>query len=122
MYAARIPLVVLFTVLVMNNVGLSQQKKEVTLHGEIVDVISFVSSGAAKGTEEVRKSALSGNPLGFYDTGKKKLYLVGVPEMNKAANERLLPYIGIRVFVIGKVYTRNGVDLILISDIGKSIK
>ena len=99
----------------------AQQKAEKTLKGEIVDVIAFVSSGPGQAAEAVSKSGFSGNPLGFYDTTQKKLYLVGVPEMNGNANKKLLPYVGLHVFVIGKVYAQGGVNLILVSTIGKAI-
>jgi len=96
--------------------------KEVTLHGELVDLVSYISSGAMNDPEAIRKSAKVGNPIGFFDTSAKKIYIVGLPQINTGANERLLPYVGIRVFLIGKTYRKSGVDVILVSDIGKSIK
>jgi hypothetical protein len=100
----------------------AQTKKAVTVHGDLVDVVAFVSSGAKQEAEAITKSAKAGNPLGLYDSKAKKLYLVGSTQVNQSANEALVPYIGMRVFVTGKVYTRNGTNVILMSDIGKSIK
>jgi len=98
------------------------QVKEVTMHGEIVDVIAFVSSGAKQDAATIRASATSGNPLGFHETSTGKLYLLGSPEMNKSANEMVQSYVGLRVFVKGKTYNRDGTDVVLITDIGKSIR
>lgn len=100
----------------------SQTKKESTIIGEIVDVASFLTSQAKQDTAAIRKSAAVGNALGIYDTKAKKLYLVGRTELNTSANEKLLPYVSVRVFVIGKVYSKAGVSIILINDIGRSIK
>ena len=96
--------------------------KEVTLVGELVDLVSFISSGAKQSPEAIRKSAQVGNPIGFFEPTTKRIFVVGLPKINSGANARLLPYVGMRVFLVGKTYTRNGVDVIVMSDIGKSIK
>jgi len=95
--------------------------KEVTLHGELVDLVSYIT-WASQTPESIRKSAQAGNPIGFYDTANKKLYVVGRPQMNVAANELLLPYVGLRVFLKGKAYAKGKLNLLLMTDIGKSIK
>lgn len=100
----------------------AQVKKSITVHGDLVDLITFVSSGAKQETDAITKSAKAGNPLALYDTKAKKLYLVGTLGVNKNVNETLIPYIGMRTFITGKVYSKNGVNLILMSDVGKSIK
>jgi hypothetical protein len=99
-----------------------QAKKQVTIHGSLVDVVAFVTSGAATDSLSVLKSARAGNPLGLYDSKAKKMYIVGSKEINRSANETLIPYIGMRTFIVGKVYVKNGVNVILMSDVGKSIK
>lgn len=99
----------------------SEAPKEVTLHGELVDLVSYIT-GAAQTPESIRTSARAGNPIGFYDTAKKKLYVVGRPQLNVGANELLLPYVGLRVFLKGKTYTKGKVNVLLVTDIGKSIK
>lgn len=96
-------------------------QKAGTVTGDIVDVISFVATGK-QDVEGARRSASAGNPLGLYDSNANKLYLIGLPEIGASANDRLVPYLGVRVFVKGKVYTKKGTNLILMSDIGKSIK
>lgn len=100
----------------------AQTKKQVTVIGNVVDLVSFVTTSASQDTAAIRKSVAAGNPLGIYDTKAKKLYLAGTTEINASANGWLLPYVGMRVFVIGKVYSKAGVNIILINDIGKSIK
>jgi hypothetical protein len=100
----------------------AQAQKTVTLHGELVDIIAFVSSGAKQDADAVKQSAKAGNPMGLYDPKSKKLYVIGLPQVNKGATESLLPYVGLRVFIKGKAYNRSGLNVILMSDIGKSIK
>lgn len=99
-----------------------QTKKDVTITGNLVDLVSFVTTTTKQNVDAVQKSARAGNPLGLYDTKTRKLYLVGMREIGKSANDTLLPYIGVRVFITGKVYTKSGFSVILLSDIGKSIK
>jgi hypothetical protein len=100
----------------------AQTKKQVTLNGDLVDVVAFVTSPAKQDTAALTKGAKAGNALGLYDTKSKKLYILGVPEIGGSANERVLPYVGARVFVTGKVYNKAGLNVILISDVGRSIK
>lgn len=102
--------------------GNAQTRGESTVHGEIVDVVSFVSSFAKQDTAAIRRSAMAGNPLGIYDKKAKRLYIIGRTELNASPGELVLPYLGMRVFVIGRVYYKFGVRVILATDIGKSIK
>src|SRR5437867_9943805 len=91
---------VLITILV-GCITFAQTKKSITVHGDLVDLIAFVSSGAKQETDAITKSARAGNPLGLYDSKARKLYLVGSTEINKNVNEALIPYIGMRTFVTG---------------------
>jgi len=106
----------------MTSGAVAQAKKATSIHGEIVDVIAFVSGSTKQEADAVTKSARAGNPLGLYDTKAKKLYIVGSTEVNKSPHEALIPYIGLRTFITGRIYSRNGINVILMSDIGKSIK
>jgi len=114
--------ILLVVVLQSTSICVAQTRKDVTLHGELVDIVGFVSSGAKQDADAVSKSAKAGNPIGFYDTKARKVYVVGLPQVNRGANETLMPYVGLRVFITGKIYTKNGVSVILMHDIGKSIK
>ena len=91
-----------------------------TLRGEIVDLAGFLSGGK-QSPEAIRNSANAGNPLGFYDAKEGKVYVIGVPQVGGSPKDQVLPYVGLRVFVKGKTYSRAGVNVILISDIGKAI-
>lgn len=92
----------------------------VTLRGEIVDLAGFLS-GSTQSPEEIKRSANVGNPLGLYDAAKGEIYVIGVPQVGESPKEQILPYVGLKVFVKGKSYSRAGVNVILISDIGKAI-
>ena len=114
--------VLLLVSLTSNAQAKKEIKKEVTLNGELVDLASFVTSGKKLDAEGLTKSAKNGNPIGFFDTKSKKLYLVGAREMDKGVSETLLQYAGMRVFITGKVFSKYGMNVIIMSDIGKSIK
>lgn len=98
------------------------QGQTVTIHGELVDLVGYLSSGKSTDPEALRNSARAGNPIGFLDAKTGKIYVVGDRSINESAVNSLMPFIGIRVFLTGKVYSQNGVNVIIMSDIGKSMK
>ncbi len=100
----------------------AQTKKAKTITGDLVDLVTFVTTAGKENVDMIQKSAKAGNPLGLYDTKAKKLYLIGSTDIGKSVTETVLPYVGVRVFVTGKVYTKAGMNIILLSQIGKSIK
>jgi len=100
-------------------------KKESTIIGEVVDIKSYVAFGMKadnpdrKGMAEASMS--TGNPLGILEKKTGKIYIVAMAA-NENANAKLKDYLGLRVYAKGLVYRRGGIQLIMMSDIGKSIK
>ncbi len=104
----------------------SAQKKASTIIGEVVDVVSYITSGAKPTSPDMREileaSARGGNPLGILEAKTGKLYLVTMKQANTSANQTLMQYVGIRVAATGKVYRRGSCQLLVLEVIGKSIK
>jgi hypothetical protein len=101
-------------------------KKESTIIGEVVDIKSYVAFSMKadnpdrKGMAEV--SIAAGNPLGILEKSTGKIYIVVMAEQHENANAKLKDYLGLHVYVKGIVHKKAGIQLIVMSDIGKSIK
>ncbi len=101
-------------------------KKQSTIIGDVVDIKSYIVSGM-KADNPDRKavaeaSMKSGNPLGVLEKKTGKIYIVVMGQQGSNANETLKDYLGLHVFVKGVVYKKAGMQLIVLSDIGKSVK
>jgi hypothetical protein len=118
-------LAVIFAFLASTGLGQSS-KKETTIYGEVIDISSYVANTMKPDTPDrkalAEASAKGGNPLGILERGTAKIYVVTMKQANTGANETLLPYLGLRIFATGRVYKRGGIQLFVLSDIGKSVK
>lgn len=102
------------------------QKKNVTVIGEVVDVISYVTKGVKPTTPDLKEvfdeRVKAGSPVGILEASTGKLYLVMMKESNKKAADVLVPFAGMRIAANGDVYTRGSTRLLIITSVGKSIK
>ena len=98
---------------------------DVTIKGEVVDLVSYMVSGvkanSPQGIEIVKASAEGGNPLGVLEDGTGRLYVVTMKQANTAANPTLFPYIGSRITAKGQLYTKGGTRVLILTTIGKSM-
>ena len=119
--------VVVVFLLVVAAAGFGQTtKKESTIIGEVVDIKSYVAFGM-KADNPDRKamaegSIAAGNPLGILEKSTGKIYTVVMAGASENANAKLKDYLGLRVYAKGIVHKKAGIQLIVMSDIGKSIK
>ncbi|MEK9137892.1 MAG: hypothetical protein AAB393_12275 [Bacteroidota bacterium] len=101
-------------------------KKESTIIGDVVDIKSYVAYGMKADNPDRKATAeasmKTGNPLGIVEKGTGKIYVVVMAQQNENANEKLKDYLGLHVYVKGLVHKKGGVQLLIMSDIGKSIK
>ena len=118
---------ILFTFIVALALGLTSAsaQKKATVHGEIVELMSYVKDGVkpispAK-KEVVMENFRKGGTLAIIDNSNK-LYLIATSPTDTAFAKNVTPYLGVKSFIKGPVYSRNGVRLIVLEDIGKSIK
>ncbi|MBA4311724.1 MAG: hypothetical protein C0417_03745 [Chlorobiaceae bacterium] len=105
--------------------GSSYAQKKVTVHGEIVEVTSFIKEGL-KPTSPSKKEVImdnlkKGGMLGIVDKSNK-LYLLVPNQTDTSFVKTVSPYLGIRSFVKGASYIRSGVRILTVDDIGKSLK
>jgi len=102
------------------------QTKNATIIGEVIDLVSYMTSGAKadspEGLEILKASAAGGNPLGILEAKTGKIYLVTMKQASTSAKETLLQYVGMRVAAKGDVYKKGGSSVLVMTVIGKSIK
>jgi hypothetical protein len=101
-------------------------KKESTIFGEVIDVKSYIAYGMKADNADRKEASLAsmnaGNPLGILEKGTGKVYLVAMAQQTENANVRLKDFLGLRVYIKGLVYKRGSTQLILLNDIGKTIR
>ena len=101
-------------------------QKKTTVHGEIVELMSYVKDGV-KPTSPSKKEVLmenfkKGGALAIIDNASNKLYVIAPSATDTAFAKNVMPYLGLKSFVKGPVYSRGGVKIIILEDIGKSLK
>jgi len=110
--------------LVMSSmVGLAQQKN-VTVIGQVVDVVAYLTSGTTattpQGKEITLASANGGNPLGILNEKSGKVYIVTMKQANTGSTETLLPWVGMKIQAKGDVYKKGGCEVMVLNVIGKA--
>jgi hypothetical protein len=101
-------------------------QKNVTVTGEVIDIIHYAATGARastpEGREVIESGAKRGDPLGILESGTGDVYLVTMKQANTPAGATLLPFLGMKVTAKGDVYRKGGQQLLVLSVVGKSIK
>lgn len=113
-------------VAVLMAVGSAYSQKKITVRGEVVEVTSFVKDGL-KPTSPSKKEMVidnlkKGGMFGIVDRNNR-LYLI-IPGQQSDTNfvNTMAPYLGVKSFIKGTSYVRAGVRLLLMEDIGRSLK
>lgn len=116
----------LFVLMVLVAASAGAQTKGVTVIGEVVDLVSYMSTGSKPdtpdGKEVLEASIAKGNPLGILESGTGKLYVVTMKQASTGSNATLKQWIGTRIAAKGDVYKKGGCQVLVLSVIGKSIK
>jgi hypothetical protein len=108
------------------SVSLTQQKREVTVTGEVVDMQCYISGAMGKATGPEHKEcatncAKGGIPIGILEEKTGNLVFAGqTKNAMKGANEMLIDLIAERVTVTGRMVEKGGVKLLLISKVLKA--
>ncbi|MFN0159474.1 MAG: hypothetical protein ACKVRP_15540 [Bacteroidota bacterium] len=101
-------------------------EKNATIVGEVIDVVSYATSGvqgnSPTGKEIIETGARGGNPLGVLEKGTGEVYIVTMKQANTPANTALLPFVGMNIAVKGDIYRKGGQQLLVMTTVGKSIK
>ena len=105
---------------------LHAQGKITTVHGELVELTSFVKDGikptSVAGKEIATRSLGKGGALAILEKGTARLYVVAPASGDSTFLPRVTAYLGAKTFIKGHVTTRNGIRVITVEDIGKSLK
>ncbi len=100
-------------------------EKGATVVGEVVDLVSYSTSGVlgstASGKEIIMASAQGGNPLGILEKGTGEVYIVTMKQANTPANSTLLPFVGLQIAAKGDIYRKGGQRLLVMNTVGKSM-
>ena len=100
-------------------------EKGVTIMGEVIDLVSYATSGTLgstpNGKEIITANAKGGNPLGILEKGTGEVYIVTMKQANTPANTTLLPFVGLQITAKGDVYRKGGQRLLVMHTIGKSM-
>ena len=122
----RVSTGVILLALMVSSLGAQTPKKQTTIFGEVIDVVSYVSSGMKPDNADRKAVAeaniRAGNPLGILERKTGTIYIVAMAQAGTSAAETLRPYFGYRVFAQGRIFRKGGLQLFLLSDIGKSVK
>ena len=101
-------------------------QKKATIHGEIVELMSYVKDGMKPNSpskkEIVLESIKKGGSLAIIEKGTGKMYIIAPAAGDTSFMQNVTPYIGAKSFVKGTTYSRSGLRLIILEDIGKSLK
>lgn len=120
----RIKYGILLAALVLWSVEGFPQQRNVTVVGQVVDVVAYLTTGTKgdtpQGKEATLASARGGNPLGVLDEKSGKVYVVTMKQANTGANETLVPWVGMKIQAKGDVYKKGGCEVMVLNVIGKA--
>jgi hypothetical protein len=100
-------------------------QKKVTVHGQIVELSSYVQEGIVPSSPNKRDIAMrslsNGGSLAIVENKTSKLYLLVSAVSDTSFLQQTGQYLGVPAFVKGTLKTRGGVRLVVVEDIGKSL-
>jgi hypothetical protein len=124
MNTIRIFIIIAVILLIPLTSGFAQKKA--TIHGEIVELMSYIKDGMKPNSpskkEVVLENMKKGGPLAIIDKTNSRMYIIAPAANDTSFVKNVTPYIGAKSFVKGTTYIRNGVRMIILEDIGKSLK
>jgi hypothetical protein len=99
-------------------------EKNATIIGEVIDLVSYATSGTLgstpTGKEIITASAQGGNPLGLLEKGTGEVFVVTMKQANTPANAALLPFVGLQIAAKGDIYRKGGQRLLVMNTVGKT--
>jgi len=107
-------------------VGSTFAQKKATIHGELVEVSSYVKEGikpnTPAGKEIALENAKKGGAIALLEKATNRIYILAPSSNYDDFIQTLSAYMGTPSAVKGTVYKRSGITLLVVEDIGKSIK
>ena len=95
-------------------------KTDVQLTGEVIDIVCYTrhNSRGPKHVKCAKSCAALGIPMGILEAKTGEIYMV-FPKGHSDPNEKILPYIGNQVKVVGTVHEKGGIKGITIKEISE---
>lgn len=100
--------------------GHGKTKNQVTIEGEVVDLTCYLGhkSSGEKHVKCAEMCVEKGLPVGIVDAKTGKVYLVSGSN-HEPANAELIKFCGQKVKITGEAFEGKGVNLIIMSKVGK---
>ncbi len=98
-------------------------QKKTTVNGDIVELTSYLkenikpSGPAAK--EIAMENLRKGGTLAIVQSKTRKVYLLSSAPGDTTFTATVAPYFGLMAYIKGTLYSRGGVNMIVVEDIGK---
>jgi len=103
-----------------------QPAKQTTITGEVIDILNYVANGVKPDNPDrkalAESSVKAGNPIGILERKTGKIYVVVMNNQGVSAASALIPYFGLKIFAVGRTMRKGGIQMFVLSDIGKSVK
>ena len=117
---------IIITIILALAVTSAGAQKKATIHGEIVELTSYIKDGmkptSSSKKEVVLESVRKGGALAIVEKPSGKLYIIAASQSDTSFMKNVTPYLGVKSFVKGAVYSKGGIKIIILEDIGKSLK
>lgn len=104
---------------------LSHAQAKQTVHGQLVELGSYVREGiipTSPGKRDIAMASLkSYGILALVENKTSRVYVLSPASGDTAFVATMTPYLGTMMFVKGSVKTRGGIRLLSVEDMGKSL-
>ncbi len=115
-------LVFLFSALA---VAQDKRKQEIRVKGEVIDTKCYISGGMGNASGQEHKEcallcAKAGVPLGILEEKTGTVYFASKLKGMAGANEMLLPFVGEKVIVTGRIVEKGGAKMLMIDMVEKA--
>jgi hypothetical protein len=119
---ANVYIIIFIIALFGFNFSLLSQQKEKIIKGEVVDVLTFLSTGKSGPAmkDAMLESSKNGNQLGILSGGK--IYIVMLDDKKAKINDQLVPFLCDKIVAKGKVFSKAGLNVIILSNIDKDMR
>lgn len=122
-FTAVLTILTLAAVFIVPGFGQEDRKDEVTVKGEVIDLVCYmINKDAGKGPDHKEcalRCAKNGVPLGLLEDGTGTVYYTVKMKTKNNANDMMLPFVAEKVLIKGKIAERGGTKLLLIDSIEK---
>ncbi len=122
-FITMLKIVALTTVVIVHGFAQEERKDEVTIKGEVIDLVCYMlNKDGGRGPDHKEcalRCAKNGVPLGLLEDGTGRVYYTVKMKNKNNANDMMLSFVAEKVLIKGKIAERGGTKLLLIDTIEK---